>query len=157
MSPWENTVVVSAQMTLLMEIIHVLYDRLAIASDFCWAKSAYRVQLHAMQYIFFYDWSLWRAHEEGRHKLFAWLLCVPCCFAVWHLVFNWTNLNFQSPTIDEDNIQNWWSNSLERLSFRKQRSVPAVLMIIVCNLLLVAHHGLPILDHYKSFHIRSTS
>jgi hypothetical protein len=33
-------------------------------------------------------------------------------------------MNFQSPRIDEGNIQNWWSSTLDPLSFRKQRSLP---------------------------------
>jgi hypothetical protein len=58
-------------------------------------------------------------------------LCLNCSFAkeLWHLVLSWANLTFQNTQADEHEIQAWWAMALKPHSFKKQRSVVAILIV----------------------------
>jgi hypothetical protein len=128
----------------------------------CWrqsytAKSAYLAQFRG-SYSTFNSTALWKAHTEGKHRLFAWLLiqeiylailcvlcdqlpesaahlCLDCVYArqVWELVFVWTEGRVTAPARNIS-VEMWWNSSLQRLPRKEQSQTAAVLIYTAWSL-----------------------
>lgn len=63
-------------------------------------------------------------------------LYLKCCYAkeIWVLVSIWSGGTICMPAIDEDEMEIWWTRSLEPFSKKQRRSVTAYLIMTTWNI-----------------------